>query len=535
MKRQFFSLFMVMAVFSMYAAQPAAKPTEEEEREWLASSDGQHEDDATRSRKCASFWDVKTGTLTACSAVVRNNLDVEKKLKVRGDATVCGDLHVKGDVIPRTIYLNENDDLNEVINELADCGQNYQPIILSLAPGDYAAGELNVCNSIQDLTIQGDTSPLAGVGFIQGGQYSDPGLQLQCQIRENAAIGRGDLYQVFLATGKLNVVEVTSDEVNPDFSSVAPGTRVCFVGEDGDIEEFVVAGTNANTITFSSNINEVDGLAETASANGVGFVIKPNVTLTGEELNRLTGPKNLKIRGVILNWSDANNLCDGDQGLYLGGVKTKLELSNSIIQGGVRITARESYNCQPNTVLETEGNDIASLVFMATSEPNFIFNSVFGSLASVTAAGSKAGAFSHAQFSAGRLEVVQGARLDAQRSVFYNIDDEDGALFVADGSHVNLANGILYDCMSGPAVNIRNSSGLTTSDPSCPNAPFFASACDIALTVTQNSFAIIRGVTNPEFFADNTIDLDLDGFTFADIDTYPSGVFGSLVSYLITN
>ncbi len=541
MKRRFFSLLMVMAVFSMYAVEPAAKPTEEEEREWLASSDGEHEDDATRSRKCESFWGLKTGTLTACSVVVKN-LDVEKKLKVGGDATICGNFLVKGNCVPHTIYLRSTDSINDTLNALADCSENSCPTILSLAPGTYAAGDLNVCKSLQDITIQGDTSPLAGVGFMQGGIYNDPGFNLQCQIGENTAIGRGDQYYVYRPTGETMIVTVTTDLVNnaPDFSSVEAGTKVCFVDTDGGITEFTVASTSANSITFTADISGVIGLGELTSDLGVGFVIKPNVTLTGSTVNSVTGIKNLKVRGVILNWIGAEEACNANEGLYLGGVKTKLELSNSVIQGIVRIAARESYNCQPNTVLQTAGGaDTAALIFGITSEPNFVFNSVFGTFAQVLAGSSKAGSFAYGQFSASTLRVVQGARLSIDASRLYNVLNVEAAILVEDGSHINWPNGVLTgDEVSTPGntgVIIRNSSGLSTSNSDCDDAPVTIRGFDIAITVTQNSFAAIRGATNPEFFDNNTNDLDLDGLLISNINTYgPDGLLGTLNSYLIT-
>lgn len=93
----------------------------------------------------------------------------------------------------------------------------------------------------------------------------------------------------------------------------------------------------------------VAGIGDPSSPE-VGFVICPNVTLTGDTANRVVGIKNLKVRGVFLNWAAATS-AKNTPNLFLGGVKTKLELSNSMGRAVIRITARESYNCQSNTFI----------------------------------------------------------------------------------------------------------------------------------------------------------------------------------------
>ena len=507
--------------------------------DWLQS------DEVVRSRKCKNFCSVNTQSLCACSAKIKNAC-ISENLKV-------GNLRVTGNIVPRTINVRPGDSINTILNNLADCTENELPIILKFLPGTYDASDWTLTKQLQDITLQGDTNSLAGVAFMEGGMYRFPGLNVQFQIFQNTAIGNGCNYHITLNSNTQVTVTTDNDAGNfcignpgppannPNFNLLPAGRTVFFVGTDGEISgPFTVASTSGNQITFNENVSGVVGTnLGTTSDPGVGFVICPNVTLTGGPAgpglpaNRVVGIKNLKIRGIFLDWENATNV-KTQPGLFLGGVKTKLELSNCMGRGVIRITARESYNCQPNTFIGGSGG--SAVIFLPPSEPNFLYNSVFGNDAQVIADTSKAGVFNFAQFSAAWVQVVDLARLSICFSRFFNVRSGPPAVFVTDRARIRWPGGVSYNCDVG--ARLVNNSAMATTNPNGDAATIAIRNCTLGLDLQQQSQAFMVGVTNPGLFSGNTNDLILDGTLFANINAYVSGTFidptMGLISYAIT-
>lgn len=497
------------------------------------------DDDATRGCNIKHF-----GKIIACDVVAGNgtfdNLRVNNDLTVFGDEEIAGDLIVRGDIIvfgdyvPLTFNLLPGTDvIGPVIDGLSNDDQNFGSVLINLAPGVYNESDFTFIEDIQDLTMIGDTHPLAGVAFMQGGIYGGPSYNVQFQL--NPEIGLGCNYNIgFDASG--TIATVTTDTiactdftaVNPDFTGLV-GHEVVFTGIGGIPTTYTVLAVAGNTITFDSPVGGVvvgTAVSTTTSTPGVAFVVIPNVRINGPAgTSSFVGFDNLKLQGIYFSWEIGNVL-------YLGGVNTKMELSNNLLKdqdagpdaSAIIISANQAYNRQPNLFWGRPQ-------IIASSTPDFIFNSVWGGPGLQIFGAS--GNFSYAQFSASSMDIQDGSRIIADYSRFFNILPGVTAISLFDASTLSLDNGTVQNSGLSAGAN-----GIIVANSSTLNAPnIIVMDFVTGLNVETASAGILFGVSNPANFSGNTVDLELDGdaVTFISINTLVPGVpsFGTSFSYAI--
>jgi hypothetical protein len=510
-------------------------------------------DGATRGCKIKNFRKLIACELIAGRATVDNlvvnedvvvygneeiagNLTVDGNELVRGNVEIDGNLTVLGNYVPLTFNLQPGTNvISPVINGLSNDVQNFGSVLINLAPGDYNETNFSFTNQIQDVTIIGDTNPLAGVTFMQGGIYG--GLAYNVQRQLNPEIGVGCNYNITFNTGPVpaagTVMTVTTDTLactdftaaNPNFSSLLAGRQVQFIGQGATGLTATVQSATGNTITFTTAVGGTLAGTTTDGMNsslGVAFTVVPNVRINGPAgTSSFTGFKNLKLQGIYFSWEIGNVL-------YLGGVNTKMELSNNLLSdedagplvSGIVLSANQAYNRQPNTF--TGRPQIVD-----TCTPDFVFNTVIGGPGLQIFGAS--GTFSYAQFTASAMYIDRGSRIVADYSRFLNELQTDTAISVVNGSTLSFINGIVQDVVQVPNTNgivVANSSTLVASDVTVKNF-------DVGLNVETASAGLVFGVTNPANFDGNTNDLELDGALTANINAYVSGTFGVNNSYVL--
>jgi hypothetical protein len=487
-------------------------------------------DDATRKCSIKKFSKVIACDLIAGNATI-NNLTVRENLQVNGNETINGNLTVLGNYVPRTFFLTPGTDkIIGTLNTLSADTQNFGSAVINLTTGGATTGtytetDFTFLTQLQDVTIIGDTNPLAGVSFMQGGIYGGPAFDVQRQLASQ--IGEGENYDIaFDATGTIMTVtaSVGTTVAQPNFSGLAAGRTINFIGTDGTIDAFTVASTSANTITFTASVpGTVAGTTVSAPSDlGVAFVVVPNITIASASVTpaSFVGIKNLKLIGINFDWAGASN------SLILGGVNTKMELSNNLFQNGanaVVIAANEAYNRQPNTFA-------GPTVISDTSSPDFVYNSVW--LATLGVTGAK-GSFSYAQFAEAILLANGDAHIDANWQRVYP-NSLDTAVTVQNVSSLSLSNAIIANeaLQAGSiGVNVLNSSSVTTQTV-LGNAPLSVRNFATGMHLNLVSAGLIQGATNPANFTTNTNDLEIDGVGYATIALAPNNTPGAFLSYV---
>jgi hypothetical protein len=492
-------------------------------------------DGATRGRKGCKIKSVRR--LIACDIVansirtdnlyVNQNLVVYGNEEVAGNLTVDGDLIVRGNYVPLTINLTPGTNkISTALAGLSNDNQNFGSVLINLAPGTYNESNFTFTNQVQAVTFIGDTNPLAGVSFMQGGIYGGPAYNVQRQL--NPQIGLGCNYNIgFDASG--TEMTVTADTpaclgsfavAQPDLSGLV-GYTLFFMGVDGlgtTLEAVVTSAIN-NTVTLNAVVGGVlpgTTTSSTTSTPGVAFTVEPKVIIqdTAAAVSNFVGIKNLKFQGVYFHWNNNNDL-------YLGGVNTKMELSNCILRSSpttnIFIGASQAYNRQPNTFIDT----VASL---PTSTLDFVFNTVilrpFGVLGS-------SGSFSFGQNSFGGLVLLEGAHINADSSRIYN-SNQQYAIDLDGASLISLNNALVANSR-GSGIGLLNGSTLTT----IANSPVSSiNNIGTGLVLQLAASAIIVGAVNADF-SGNANAVAIDSLPpYATLGAVPNGVPDALNSYV---
>lgn len=509
-------------------------------------------DEATRGRGCKikNFGKVIACELIAGRATVENlvvnqdvivygneeiagDLTVDGNELVRGNVQIDGNLTVLGNYVPLTFNLLPGTNvISTVLDGLSNDNQNFGSVLINLAPGTYLEDDFSFTNQVQAVTFVGDTNPLAGVSFEQGGIYDGTALDIQNQL--NGQIGIGCNYDIgFDATGTIMTVTANSTACTEVFSVVQPnfaspvslvGHTLLFIGTGGVTATAVVTAAAGNTITLNTAIGgSLSGttVSSTTSTLGVAFVVIPNVQIAdnGTSDSNFVGIKNLKFQGIWFNWGGSTN------DLYLGGVNTKMELSNCLFNSpttALHISANQAYNRQPNTFIGTT-------IIDNTCTPDFVFNGVWGG-AGLQVFGAS-GTFSYAQYAESALALRTGAHINADFSRFHGEIVNETAVTVTDGSTLIMTGGQVTNATlqaGTTGVAVADSSVLVANNLVVRNFV-------LGLQLNFASAGLIFGVTNPAFFSGNTNDLQLDGAPYMNITVdYMSGNFGSNNSYVRT-
>jgi len=282
--------------------------------------------------------------------------------------------------------------------------------VIRLKPGIHCIGK-NICKSVDYLQLIGDCCPFAGYAYINGcaptfGLNTNPCCGPDCSL-----LGQGP----FIITVSGRKITVTGS-VNPNFSALCPGRKICMVRCDGVILEQEIQCASCNTITlkgdtgFTQNCtNPVSNIVNPTSGSfislGEGFFICPQVVLTGT-LDRvyINPTQRLIIRGVALN---PNTLFTfGTHGGYT-------DISNCII-GNIFLFGNYDFTC-PNTV-------IAHLTLQPDSIGRAQFQAFLGVDARLIGIGTAGGRWASCTFADNRnsIRLEAGACIHVPSSQFVN-------------------------------------------------------------------------------------------------------------------
>ncbi len=423
---------------------------------------------------------------------------------------------------PIEIIVRPKDNLAKLIASLPTKEETRCPIILYLKPGKYKAPKgislVDDESDVADLSIIGDTNPLAGVGFMNKGMYMFPPLNPSFNLAPE--VGTGGIYTITksmpdrltVTTGPLGANPTPS--VDPNFSCVCKGTKVKMTDVDGNLHTFTVKWGNGNTIAFFQNI--LFDIEE-----GVAFSFVPKVEICSGAFSRIISVENLKVQGIHINQAVG-------QRLLLGARPTKLNFQNNLTSATtiLLMTARESYNNQPNTFCGVT-------VYLPISEPNFLMSTVLGKTSRVVFDTAKRGVWNSAQVSAGRLIAGNGAPLSTCYSRIFNVRGGGTAvgLLGIDGAVIRFPGGWVRNCDIG--VKLENSSKIVTEIP--PSLiPFQVRNCTTGLFMNRNCLCANRGSKAAGSFSGNGTDLDIDGVTDTlGGGTILDGVFQPRNSYIL--
>ena len=336
----------------------------------------------------------------------------------------------------------------ELTNALNNLNSN---TTIQFCCGKYDDVTLNIKESIlvNNLTLLGDTNPLAGVTFMEGGEYCNTGLIYIPHL--SPCIGKG-VYKLKF-NGIQNKVTVTSN-INPNFSDVAPCTTVKILDKNGDLHSYSVHKGCDNELYFNEEIcldffvhDDCCKDKEADAVKGVAFVLVPHVVLRSNITNILSGVKNLRMVGIYFD------LC-GE--LYYGENYSNIENCMFGKHATIYSTAMLSVNRSPNTIL-------GKFVLDEQTHNKFIFNSVLTKNAMILA-NNCSGFFSNSMFSHcyKGLYLVNNTNLNGSYNLYYQINGI--SMHVTDGSKLKTPCTIVYFIENSGICD--NAKGLVVSDSS---------------------------------------------------------------------
>jgi hypothetical protein len=290
--------------------------------------------------------------------------------------------------------------------------------VIVLEEGTHCLNE-NIMDTVDDVYIVGDTNPLAGVGFVNGGGvkfFSDPLLGGERRKLDHNIIGVPP-YTVMLNGRKITVKGSGKD---PDFSSLKACHKVTFFHVDGSSSDVEISAVCKNTITFSESFSLDASSGPVTQLNlGEGFVINPRVTLkTNLDILYLAPSDSLRMKGIYFL---TNYVCLGLN------ATSKVELSNCVLPDSAQIFLTGDYHI-------TGPNTYQGVVNLAPASRGVAYFQTFVSNPSrLVADGCAPSAWKFCTFasSTSPAKLFNGATVNFQGSHFVN---NCLALYVADGS-----------------------------------------------------------------------------------------------------
>lgn len=203
---------------------------------------------------------------------------------------------------PRLLYVNpkfRSGQLNDpncfacLDEALKSLKVNHGGYVIKLSPGIHRLNT-NVEQTVDYLSIIGDTSPVKGVPFINGQRLSSDNIAIV--PRYDTRIGKGP-YSVSINSRTLTV----SARCNPDFSSVCAGDQIGLLLQDpvtelGVITRYSVREARGNTITMDSDFGLNRPLIP-----GEGFFIYPNTTIETACSRKIFATERVEFTGILFN------------------------------------------------------------------------------------------------------------------------------------------------------------------------------------------------------------------------------------------
>lgn len=283
--------------------------------------------------------------------------------------------------------------------------------VIKLSPGTHKL-RTNLLERVDNLTIIGDTNPLAGVPFINGQRLEKELINVVPHY--DIRIGKGP-YRVTVNAHKIKVY----GECNPDFSCLCEGYRVGFVFSSreegaGEIRNFKIKCARGNTITLDENF----GLSRPLFV-GEGFFIYPNTAIETSCPQKIFVTNILEFAGIYFNV--ANPFAVG------AGIYTRYR--NCVIDG----TIYQEYVVNtsiPNVIIGT-------FIFSGSATGVMAFQGILGKRGRIVSDGSVGGDILACTFSLCEL----GAGIfNGGKSHFHSCDFflNEGALRVTSGSVVHI-------------------------------------------------------------------------------------------------
>jgi hypothetical protein len=385
--------------------------------------------------------------------------------------------------------------------------------ILVLESGTHCLNE-NIMDTVDDLYIVGDTNPLVGVGFVNGGGvrfFNDPILGGERRKLDHNIIGIPP-YTVILNGRKITVKGSGKD---PDFTGLKANHTVTFFYVDGTSSDAEISAVCKNTITLYDNFT-LDKIGPISQFNlGEGFVINPNVTLkTNLDVLYLAPSESIKMKGIYFL---TNYVCLGLN------TTRKIELSNCVLPYDAQIFLTGDYHITgPNTY-----HGIVNLT--PASRGVAYFQTFVSDVARLVCDGCAPSAWKFCTFasSASPVKLFNGATVNFQGSQFVN---NCLGLYVADGSIATV-----YSCIFS-----SNTIGILAIYNACvtTRVSFYLSGFNRPPIFIFNVFPVVAEwgayVLAPKAcLCDNVYAAIIDSRVYATFENIPAGQFGNENSLLL--
>lgn len=265
------------------------------------------------------FKDCSTTSESTESVIIRSECEIRRdwkgEKKIRSLKTYSLDTCLIS-YKPRLLYVPSDDYpcLDAALKVLEPYQGGY---VIKLAPGVYTT-EMNICNTVDNLTIIGDCNPFAGVlfyqpyrliaqGVIRGFSALPPPLS-EFPYCETTCVDYQNL--TFAIQGR--TIRVTGCNRELDFSQVSPDSLIYFFDRAGTLYKRFVKSVCRNSITVDSDIpivtTETNDIYD-STGGGQGFFFSPNVIITSSIANldwNVSGT--LTFRGLTLDVPFAFNV-----------------------------------------------------------------------------------------------------------------------------------------------------------------------------------------------------------------------------------